>query len=329
MDAIQIFQELIGVRITPLILQYEPYKDIFITHPYHHSLSSSFEEDFVNLMFDNIVFYAYEKEEIEKEYKRSKLSILRKVARNAYERRVPKTERSTDGLLGELTLDSFIKCFFKNIQMLYSRVKYLERYPKKDLPTKPTGHEVKGYDGLLFSVENGKKYIWVGQVKTGSWDYCLTGIKSDISKSILKNYFSGSMIIMADIMRAASNISDELQQIIDDLNDICLEYPKDTEKLYTETCNYFIKNNITIRIPCLIIAEEEKYEDKDLLLEIIKTKCHKAFKEYAHNSSNLNIEVLLLIFPVRDLKKIRNNFLTLRINHDENESTSSQSVISN
>ena len=60
--------------------------------------------------------------------------------------------------------------------------------------------------------------MWVGQVKTGAWNYCLEGIKNDISKSILRSYFSGAMIIMADIMRAASNISDELQQIIDDLN---------------------------------------------------------------------------------------------------------------
>ena len=37
---------------------------------------------------------------------------LTKAARAAYEMRVPKTEKEYDGLLGELALDSFIKCFF-------------------------------------------------------------------------------------------------------------------------------------------------------------------------------------------------------------------------
>ena len=314
MDAIQIFQELIGARIAPLVLQYQPYTDTLLTYPYHHSISPSFEAEFVDLMFDSIVFYAYEKEEIEKEFNRGRFSVLRTAARNAYERRVPKTERKTDGLLGELALDSFIKCFFNHIQMLYSRVKYLERYPKKDLETKRTGHEIKGYDGMLFSVENGKKYMWVGQVKTGTWDYCLKGIKNDISKSILRNYFSGAMIIMADIMRAASNISDELQQIIDDLNDICLEYPTDMRALYTKAHDYFVTNDITIRVPCLIIAEEEEYADEDLLLNCIKTKCHEAFNGYTYDRDGLNVEVLLLVFPVRNLEEIRKQFLTLRKN---------------
>ena len=75
---------------------------------------------------------------------------------------------------------------------------------------------------------------------------------------------------MADIMRAASNISDELQQIIDDLNDICLEYPTDVRTLYTKVHDYFVTNDITIRVPCLIIAEEEEYADEDLLLNCIK-----------------------------------------------------------
>lgn len=314
MDAIQIFQKLIGSRLTPLVLKYKPYPDVFLTYPYHHSTSPSFESDFVDIMFDSIVFYAYEKEEIEKEFNRNRFSVLRTAARNAYELRVPKTERKTDGLLGELALDSFIKCFFDNIQMLYSRVKYLERYPQKELSEKRAGHEIKGHDGMLFSVENGKKYMWVGQVKTGSWDYCLNGIKEDISKSVLRNYFSGAMIIMADIMRAASNISNELQQIIDDLNDICLEYPTDKKSLYKKTHDYFVAHNITIRVPCLIIADEKKYADETLLLNCIKAKCHEAFNGFTYDNDGLDVEILLLVFPVRNLDQIREKFLTLRKN---------------
>lgn len=312
MDALQIFQKLIGTRITPIVFKWPRYTDSFLTYPYHHSTIPTFETEFVNLIFDSIVFYAYEKEEIEKEYNRGRFSTLSDAARNAYERRVPKTERVTDGLVGELTLDSFIKCFFSHIQMLYSRVKYLERYPKKEIDTKRTGHEIKGYDSMLFSVEDGQKYMWIGQVKTGTWDYCLKGIKEDISKSVLRNYFSSAMVIMADIMRATSSASEELQQIIDDLNDFCLEYPTDMSKLYDKVHNYFITQDITVRVPCLIIADEADYSDETALLKCIKTKCHDAFNGFTYDCDGLNVEVLLLVFPVRDLDLIRKEFLTLR-----------------
>lgn len=312
MDAIQIFQELIGARIAPIILQYAPYTDTFLTYPYHHSTEPSFESEFVDLMFDSIVFYAYEKDEIEKEYNRGRFSDLRVAARNAYERRVPKTERDTDGLLGELALDSFVKCFFNHIQMLYSRVKYLERYPKQEIDAKRSGHEIKGHDSMLFSVENDQKYMWVGQVKTGTWDYCLKGIKEDITKSILRNYFSSAMVIMADIMRATSSTSDELEKIIDDLNDFCLEYPKDLEALYTKVHDYFVTEGITIRVPCMIIADEAQYSNEAVLLDVIKAKCHEAFNGYSYDCDGLNVEVLLLVFPVRNLEAIRKEFLNLR-----------------
>ena len=314
MEAIQIFHELIGARITPIILQYQPYTDTFLTYPYHHATAPSFESEFVDLMFDSIVFYAYEKDEIEKEYNKGRFSNLRVAARNAYERRVPKTERETDGLLGELALDSFVKCFFNHIQMLYSRVKYLERFPKQEIDAKQYGHEIKGHDSMLFSIENDQKYMWVGQVKTGTWDYCLKGIKEDISKSILRNYFSSAMIIMADIMRATSSVSEELEKIIDDLNGFCLEYPKDLETLYTKVHDYFATEGITIRVPCLIIADEAGYSGEAALLDVIKTKCHKAFSGYSYDCDGLDVEVLLLVFPVRNLDAIRKEFLKLRKN---------------
>lgn len=313
MEASQIFTEYIANRIRPIVLQYTPYTDVFEIYPYHHRTDIDFEEQFSNLMFDNIVFYAYEKAEIEKEYNRGHFDRLRIAARNAYESRVPKTERETDGLLGELALDSFVKCFFNNIQMLYSRVKYLERSPQKDTNGKRTGHEIKGYDSMLFSIENGKKYMWVGQVKTGEWNYCLNGIKNDISKSILYTYFSNAMLIMADIMRAASDNSKELQKIIDDINELCFDYSTEPEKLCLKVCDYFHKADISIRVPCLMIADESNYSDQMALLESIKNKCHSAFNGFTLNSDKLNVEILLLVFPVRNLNDLRRKFLNTRV----------------
>lgn len=312
MDAMEIFKELIGKRINPLIIKYVPYTDTFDIHPFRHSFDGDFETQFSDFLFDSIVFYAYNKDEIEHEYSKGHLDNLRKASRIAYDR-VPKTERKNDGLMGELTLDCFIKLFFPNIELLYSRVHNTERIPHKEKEPRITGSEIKGYDGLLFSIENGKKVFWAGQVKTGKWNYCMKGIKEDINKSIIKYYFADSMVIMSDIMRAVSSCSTELTSIVEDLNDIIYDCNGDREKKTQSIIDYFIDNNITIRLSCLIMPDESKYVDEEEILQIIKAQVHNSFSEFkVLNSENMNIEVLLLVFPIRNLDKVRQLFLEAR-----------------
>lgn len=98
-------------------------EDVFTTHPYSHILDADFEKRFTVQFLIALYSTLTEKEEIEKEYQKGHLGDLRRASRVAYENRVPKTEKETDGLLGELTLDSFIKLFFPDIEMLYSRCK--------------------------------------------------------------------------------------------------------------------------------------------------------------------------------------------------------------
>ena len=312
MNAVEIFKEIIGERIKPLIVKYTPYTDSFETHPFRHSFDTDFESRFSDLLYESIVFYAYEKDEIEKEYEKGRLDNLKKASIVAYDR-VPKTERKTDGLMGELTLDCFIKLFFPNIELLYSRAKYTERIPHKEKDVKKTGHEIKGYDGLVFSLENGKKIFWAGQVKTGKWDYCLNGIKEDINKSIIKYYFADSIAIMCDIMRAVNSSSDELTKIIDDINDIIYDCGGDREKKTEQIINYFVSEGITIRIPCLVMPDESNYSDEEEILQIIKKQIHEAFSKFSvMNPDGLNIEVLLLVFPFRNLDNVRSLFLEAR-----------------
>ena len=313
MDAREIFDELISKRLKPIVLCYEPYQDKYRTHPYYHVLDEKFEQNFSTLLFDSIVFYAYEKNEIECEYKKGRLDNLHKAARNAYENRVQKTERKFDGLMGELALDVFLKSFFSNIELLYSRVKYSERCPRKEAELERKGHEIKGYDGIVFSCENGRKCIWVGQVKTGTWTYCFEGIKEDINKSIIDYYFTDAMAILADIMRSASDVSPTLEKIIDDINDIILDHPTDRKLKKDTLLKYFQEEDILIRIPCLIMATEEDY-DPENLLQKIKERCSGAFKDYhLKNEAGLNVEVVLMVLPVRGLERLRATFLKERI----------------
>lgn len=314
MDAIEIFKKIIGEKLEPLIIKYDPYNDGFHTQPYHHVTHDDFEQNFVDVIFDNIIFYAYEKNEIEKEYNRNNFNKLHQLSKSIYIKRIPRTEREKDGLFGELTLDAFLKLFFPNIETLFSRVKYLERYPHKERDYIEKGHEIKGYDAMVFSLEGNKKYFWIGQVKTGSWDYCLNGIKEDINKSIIKYYFADAIAIMSDIMYAFNSTSVELEQIINDINDITLNNT-DRENKTNKIIAYFKNNDISIKIPCLIMANEEHYNDEEELLQIIKSKIAKAFKNFSINEKEgLNIEVLLLVLPLRNLDKIRKLFLEVRKN---------------
>ena len=313
MDAIEIFKRLIGEKIKPMIIKYEPYKNVFTTYPYSHILDVNFEERFTDTVFDSILFYAYEKDEIEKEYQKGHLDDLRKASRVAYENRVPKTEKEADGLLGELTLDCFIKLFFPDIEMLYSRAKYLERRPHKEETVERKGHEIKGYDCMVFSIENGKKYFWVGQVKTGDWKYCLDGIKNDINKNIIKYYFADAITILCDIMRAVNSTSVELSKIIDDINDIIFDCNSNRAEQTERILQYFKQEQIVIRIPCLVMPNESDYDDSSRLIGNIKTKIKNAFKDFVLvNNNKLDIEVLLLVFPLRNLDKVRELFLEER-----------------
>lgn len=88
MESIDIFKEVIGSRICPLVVKYKPYMDRFETYPFRHAFDKNFENMFANALFDSIVFYAYEKDEIEKEYEKNYLNDLRKASRVAYSHKV-------------------------------------------------------------------------------------------------------------------------------------------------------------------------------------------------------------------------------------------------
>ena len=76
---------------------------------------------------------------------------------------------------------------------------------------------------------------------------------------------------------------------------------------------YFKERNIILRVPCLLIAEESDYSDSEKLLRTVKTRCIKAFDGFSEdNDCGLNVEIMLMVFPVRDLHKLRQAFLDER-----------------
>ena len=77
--------------------------------------------------------------------------------------------------------------------------------------------------------------------------------------------------------------------------------------------NYFKAKDITIRIPCLLMPDEANYNDETMILNAIKAKVKSAFSEFALvNDENIDVEVLILVFPMRDLQNVRKLFLEVR-----------------
>lgn len=79
MNAIEIFKQLIGDKIAPLIIKYSPYTDKFMTHPYRHTFDADFEKEFSDILFDSIIFYAYEKMKLKKNIKKDTYLICKKL----------------------------------------------------------------------------------------------------------------------------------------------------------------------------------------------------------------------------------------------------------
>jgi len=308
----RLYKELVDSKIEPLIVKYDLISGDFEFHPYRHSLNDTTESSLVDALFDNIVFYAFEDNEIAAEYKRGNLEDIRKAARMAYIDVIPKTEGLLDGLLGELVLDAMLRSFYPQTKTIMSRVKYIERFPRKDIKI-----ETHGYDSMVFSEEAGKISIWLGQVKTGDWSYCARKIKDDLNKNILKDYFAGHMLILATYKRGDDLGS--LNKVVNDINDIKFDtVDLGEEEKYNAVINYFTENDIQITMPALLLFQEDKYLDADEILESIKTKCKDNLsKSIIANDENLNIKVMFLVFPVRDLKKIRTILLELRQNVGE------------
>lgn len=77
--------------------------------------------------------------------------------------------------------------------------------------------------------------------------------------------------------------------------------------------NYFKASDISIRIPCLLMPDEANYNDETMILNAIKAKVKSAFSEFALvNDENIDVEVLILVFPMRNLQNVRKLFLEIR-----------------
>lgn len=309
MDIRKFFKEHMIDNLNLLVFEYDINSSVCESKGFGHIKDDDFEERFIDLLINHIVFYSFEEDELINEYNRNRLDDLRKAAVAAYNKRIPKTERKNDGLLGELVLDMVLKSYYP-IEMLYARIKYIDQVPTKDYKK-----EVKGYDSLCFSMNDGKPSIWIGQIKTGDKTYCYKNIKDDLAKNLLHDYFSDSMLIMADNLRSKSNT---IINLINDINDIQYTYSEDKKILFSKVIEYFKSKNIEVIMPSMMLYESKKYDNINFIKDLeeeIKDDIISNFKDYKFiNQEGLNAKVIILVFTVRDLHALREKLLNFRLN---------------
>jgi predicted RNA-binding Zn-ribbon protein involved in translation (DUF1610 family) len=131
MDIRKFFKEHMIDNLNLLVFEYDINSSVCESKGFGHIKDDDFEERFIDLLINHIVFYSFEEDELINEYNRNRLDDLRKAAVAAYNKRIPKTERKNDGLLGELVLDMVLKSYYP-IEMLYARIKYIDQVPTKD-----------------------------------------------------------------------------------------------------------------------------------------------------------------------------------------------------
>lgn len=307
MNIKDLFNNIIANNLRSFVFEYNVNSKEFFSRGYHHSLDENIDNKIINSLIDYIVFYSFDPDEVESEYQKGRLDNMRKAAVAAYRKRVPKTERETDGLLSELTLGALLKTFFPEVDFTYARVKYIEQ-----VPTKSHRQEAKGYDDISFSVEDGAPVIWIGQAKAGDKSYCYSSIKGDLNKNLLKDYFADSMMIVADIMRAKNDSN--LIKVIDAINDLQFENANRND-LYDKVIEYFKTNHIKVKMPCLLMYDYA-YPDDDFSAWKIKVEQDiiSKMKDFnLNNTEGLDASVIFMVFCVRDLENLRKLLYDFRI----------------
>ena len=109
------------------------------------------------------------------------------------------------------------------------------------------------------------------------------------------------------------NNGHHINEVIGRPKDLSIWVAKCQNKRPNKTDVNLVEKLITSVLAQVIIADEKSYSGEKTLLEIIKTKVKDSFDDFnIANDAGLNIEVLLLVFPVQNIGKIRSEFLGVR-----------------
>ncbi len=293
----EIYNKEILEKSKGIIFSYTPITDEFKYCAYSHNIGSDNVESLAELMRHNLLFYSYGEEEVEKYYNYNQFKALEDAAKYAYQQRVPQRDSKKDGLLSETLLDLLVQIYSPSAQKL--AVRTIFRQDDKN--------EIKGYDLTYFSKENSEVSLWLGQAKLGDVNYCKSGLNQDLLDKFTELYLSKQMFFICDKPMAITPEAKEILSIIEKINIINMNNDKETRSKELLKC--FKKNNISIKIPCLLAYERMSvyYDFNKINVSINKEidSVKNYFQSKNYSFSGFNPEIVFYIFPIESLKRIR------------------------
>ena len=285
-------------RAKGIIFKNLPVKNKYEFLPFSHGTSDDSIEKLAELMRNNLLFYCYGEEEIVSSYSRNRFSSLEQAAKYAYIHRLPKRADITDGLPSEVLLDLLVQITEPDAYKLAVRPIFRQN----------DNNEIKGYDLTYFSIQGESVSLWLGQAKMGDKEYCKGDINKDLLEKFNKVYLAKQMFFICDKPVEITSEGKKLIQIINDIDIAMLD--DDPVQRANGLLDCFRKNNVTIKIPCLLAyGQGLVYKDPTSVFAMIEKETESMQKYYLarkYEFEGFIPEIYFYIFPIQDLKRIRN-----------------------
>lgn len=303
----KLYNSIIVDKSKTIIVEYLSYNKIFKYKPFSHNVNKNCLDELYDLVIDNTVFYAFSEDEIVSlNSDMAILDDLRSAAKFAFSDRLPKrTNANSDGTLGEVLLDLFIQAYEPDSEKLIARAKHTEMSSKT---------EITGYDALYFTKNSEGVTLWLGQAKAGQEQYCKADIKKDLNTKFSSTYFSNTAFYIATRCSSPTLLS-----IVNEVNKLCFKAQKENyskDKKANELFALLSKNNVKIKIPCLLAFSNDIYADSTLLeTEVRKcteTMCTALDSQKYAVGLPLPYEIVFYIFPIKDVSYIRQRIVELK-----------------
>ena len=276
-----------------------------------HIHSDDWDKQMIDLFVKDLLGYCYSEKELESKFFTGLDKIeayIKKAIKDRLNKRIPNAQNISDadkvkafaqidGLCGEILLDIILKMEHADYQTLLCRPLYQQLGERSEL---------KNYDTLLFTLKDSTTKLVLGQVKTGGFDYCKTGIKTDLDTKYKQPYFGEALCYVADKHMAEQPKG--LEEIITAINSIAFESIDDKTR-HLNICKLLKDKKVIISIPCVLFYGNKKvYENekdiKKLVLEE-REKIVNHFKGTKFDIADFSYEIIFYVFPAKDIDLLR------------------------
>lgn len=292
-----IFDKEIIQKSKGIIFSYAPLNEKHTYQPYSHNIDGSAVEKLGELMRQNLLFYSYGEDEVEKAYESDKFSSLEQAAKYAYKNRLPHRDPKQDGLPSEVLLDLLIQIYNPNAYKLAVRTIFRQ----------DDNNEIKGYDLTYFTKDSTGISLWLGQAKLGEKKYCKDGINKDLIEKYTKNYLAKQLYFVCDKRMAVTDDAESILEVIDKLNARTIDADYDTRS--QALIDLLNELRITIKIPCLLAYDENNvYNDVSHMYERIQTEVEgikNHFNGKTYSFSGFSPEIVFYVFPIGSVTRLR------------------------